>query len=77
MAQGKEMRDMDTAIVYTGYNDFIIEVARIGAYVAEMQRQKEFTDTDYCERVEVDRRGRVSMLLNGRGEVIAEFVYDN
>lgn len=68
---------METARVYTQFNEFVIYVARIGAYVAEMQRQKAFTDTDYCETVEVDARGRVSMLLNGRGEVVAEFDYDN
>ena len=68
---------MQTATVYTQFSEFTIYVARIGAYVAEMQRQKEFTDTDYCETVEVDNRGRVSMLINGRGEVVAEFDYDN
>lgn len=67
---------METATVYTQYNDFIIDVARIGAYVAEMMAQKAHTDTDYCETVEVDARGRVSALINGRGEVVAEFDYD-
>ena len=68
---------METARVYTQFNEFTIDVARIGAYVTEMIRQRKFSDTDYCEAVEVDARGRVSMLLNGRGEVVAEFDYDN
>ena len=72
----RERITVETARVYTQFNEFIIDVARIGAYVAEMRAQKGFTDTDYCEVVEVDARGRVSALLNGRGEVVAEFDYD-
>lgn len=68
---------METARVYTQFNEFTIDVARIGAYVTEMIRQRRFSDTDYCEAVEVDDRGRVSMLFNGRGEVVAEIIYDN
>ena len=68
---------METARVYTQFNEFTIDVARIGAYVADMQAQKKYTDTDCCETVEVDNKGRVSMLINGRGEVVAEFDYDN
>ena len=71
------MSTMETATIYTQFNEIDIDVARIGAYVTEMIRQRKFSDTDYCEAVEVDDRGRVSMLLNGRGEVIAEIIYDN
>ena len=71
----RERFTMETARVYTQHNEFIIDVARIGAYVAEMRAQKGFTDTDYCEVVEVDARGRVTMLINGRGEVISEIEY--
>lgn len=67
---------METARVYTQFNEFIIDVARIGAYVAEMQAQKAHSDIDYCEVVEVDAQGRVSALINGRGECVAEFDYD-
>ena len=66
---------METALVYTNYNTFTIDVARIGAYVAETRAQKGTTDTDYCETVEVDDRGRVTMLINGRGECVAEIEY--
>ena len=66
---------MKTALVYTNYSTFTIDVARIGAYVAEMRAQKGTTDTDYCETVEVDDRGRVTMLINGRGECVAEIEY--
>ena len=68
---------METARVYTNYNMFTIDVARIGAYVAEMRNQKGFTDTDYCEDIEVDSRGRISALINGRGEYVATIDYDN
>lgn len=67
---------MQTATVYTNYNSFIIDVAHVGAYVAEMRAQKGFTDTDYCEVVDTDARGRVSQLINGRGEIVAEIEYE-
>ena len=67
-----------TATVYTLYGDsFNIGVDYIPAYIAEMKARKGVADIDYCESVEYSDNGRASMLINGRGEVVAEFVYEN
>lgn len=67
-----------TATVYTLYGDqFTIGVDYIPAYIAEMKSRKGIVDIDYCETVEYGENGRVEALVNGRGEVVAEFDYDN
>ena len=65
------------ATVCTLYGEpFTIGVDYIPAYIAEMKARKGIVDVDYCETVDYGDNGRVEALINGRGEVVAEFDYN-